>query len=79
MAAARSEHLYSASPVTLEQSVCRAWRLWGRAADLLSSEQERPVDWALQASACPGGGRTLGCVPALCSPTCAVGFSLPAG
>ena len=51
MAAARSEHLYSASPVTLEQSVCRAWRLWGRAADLLSSEQERPC--------CPGPSRPL--------------------
>ena len=51
MAAARSEHLYSASPVTLEQSVCRAWRLWGRAADLLSSEQERPC--------CPGPGLCL--------------------
>ena len=51
MAAARSEHLYSASPVTLEQSVCRAWRLWGRAADLLISEQERPC--------CPGPSRPL--------------------
>ena len=51
VAAARSEHLYSASPVTLEQSVCRAWRLWGRAADLLSSEQERPC--------CPGPSRPL--------------------
>ena len=46
MAAARSEHLYSAPPVTLEQSISRAWRLWGRVADLLSSGQERPC--------CPG-------------------------
>ena len=46
MAAARSEHLYSAPTVTLEQSICRAWRLWCRGADLLSSGQEHPC--------CPG-------------------------
>lgn len=32
-------------------SVCRAWRLWGGAADLLSSGQERPC--------CPGPSRPL--------------------
>ena len=46
MAVARSEHLYSAPAVTLEQSICRAWRLWCRGADLLSSGQEHPC--------CPG-------------------------
>ena len=42
VAAVSSGNLYSAPAVTREQSICRAWRLLGRAADLLSSEQERP-------------------------------------
>ena len=42
VAAVSSGNLYSAPAVTQEQSICRAWRLLGRAADLLSSEQERP-------------------------------------
>ena len=37
------------------------------------------LSWALQPSACPGGGRISGCVPgAQCSRACAVGFALPA-
>ena len=51
MAAATSGNLYSAPAVTREQSICRAWRLWGGAADLLSSGQERPC--------CPGPSRPL--------------------
>ena len=39
-------NLYSAPTVTREQSICRSWRLWGGAADLLSSGQEHPC--------CPG-------------------------
>ena len=35
------------------------------------------LSWALPASACPGGGRIPGCVPAPCAPVCAVGFALP--
>ena len=35
--------------------------------------------WALPASACPGGGGILGCVPGPCAPgVWAVGFALPA-
>ena len=41
VAVARSENRYSAPTVTPEQSICRAWRLQGEAADLLSSWQER--------------------------------------
>ena len=41
VAAVSTGNLYSAPAVTQEQSICRAWRLLGRAADLLSSEQER--------------------------------------
>ena len=51
MSAASSGNLYSAPSVTWEQSICRAWRLWGGAADLLSSGQERPC--------CPGPSRPL--------------------
>ena len=51
MAVARSENRYSAPTVTPEQSICRAWRLRGEAADLLSSWQERPR--------CPGPSRPL--------------------
>ena len=36
------------------------------------------LSWALQASACPVGGRILGCSRAPCSGAFAVGFSLPA-
>lgn len=39
---ASSGNLYSAPAVTREQSICRAWSLWGGAADLLRSGQERP-------------------------------------
>ena len=46
VAPASSGNPYSAPAVTWEQSICRAWRLWGRATDLLSSGQERPC--------CPG-------------------------
>ena len=42
VAAATSGNLYSAPAVTREQSICRAWSLWGGAADLLRSGQERP-------------------------------------
>ena len=42
MSATSSGILYSAPSVTREQSICRSWRLWGWAADLLSSGQERP-------------------------------------
>ena len=41
VAAASSGNLYSAPAVTREQSICRAWRLLGGSADLLSSGQER--------------------------------------
>ena len=51
VSAASSGNLYSAPSVTWEQSICRAWRLWGGAADLLSSGQERPC--------CPGPSRPL--------------------
>ena len=40
MAVASPGNLYSAPTVTPEQSICRAWSLWGGAADLLSSGQE---------------------------------------
>ena len=46
-----SGNLDSAPAVTPELSVCRAWRLWGGAADLLSSGQECP--WG------PGPSRPL--------------------
>ena len=46
VAVASPGNLYSAPTVTPEQSICRAWRLWGGTADLLSSGQERPC--------CPG-------------------------
>ena len=69
MAAATSGALDSAPAVTTELSVCRAWRLRSRAADLLSSGQEHPCcpgpSWPLPV---PGGGRILGCAPGpLCS------------
>ena len=51
VAAASSGALDSAPAVTPELSVCRAWRLRGGAADLLSSGQERPC--------CPGPSRPL--------------------
>ena len=79
VAVASSGNVYSAPTVTPEQSICRAWRLWGGAADLLSSGQERPC--------CPGppglflsrGRLNPGLCPgALCSRACPVGFSLPA-
>ena len=35
------------------------------------------LSWALPASACPGGGRILGCVPAPCAPEPALVDSLP--
>ena len=46
MTVATFGNLYSAPTVTREQSICRSWRLWGGAADLLSSGQEHPC--------CPG-------------------------
>ena len=50
-------------------SVCRAWRLRGGAADLLSSGQERPrCPGPSRPLPVPGGGRILGCVPAPCAP-----------
>ena len=51
VAVASPGNLYSAPTVTPEQSICRSWRLWGGAADLLSSGQERPR--------CPGPSRPL--------------------
>ena len=69
MSAASSGNLYSAPAVTREQSICRAWRLWGRAADLLITRQERPCypgpsgplpvpgeaeSWAVPAPCAPG-------------------------
>ena len=49
-------------------SVCRAWRL--RAGPLICSAGAgaSSLSWALPASACPGGGRILGCVPEPCAP-----------
>ena len=50
-------------------SVCRAWRLRGGAADLLSSGQERPrCPGPSRPLPVPGGGQILGCVPAPCAP-----------
>ena len=46
MTVATFGNLYSAPTVTREQSICRSWRLWGGAADLLTSGQEHPC--------CPG-------------------------
>ena len=46
VSAASSGNLYSVPTVTPEQSISRAWRLWGGAADLLSSGQGHPC--------CPG-------------------------
>ena len=79
MAVAISGALESAPSVAPELSVCRAWRLRGRAADLLSSGQERPC--------CPGPSRPLPvpggrpdpglCPGTQCSGACAVGFVLP--
>ena len=61
--------LDSAPAVTPELSVCRAWRLRGRAADLLSSGQERPrCPGPSRPLPVPGGGRILGCVPAPSAP-----------
>ena len=51
VAQASSGALESAPAVTPGLSVCRAWRLRGRAADLLSSGQEPPR--------CPGASRPL--------------------
>ena len=78
MAAASSGNPDSALTVTAELSVCRAWRLRGGAADLLSSGQECPC--------CPGpsrplpvsgGGRILGCVPRPSAPRPALLDSRP--
>ena len=77
MTVATFGNLYSAPTVTREQSICRSWRLWGGAADLLSSGQEHPC--------CPGPSGPLP-VPGEakswdvswrpCSGACAVGFAL---
>ena len=63
-----SGNLDSAPAGTLEISVCRAWRL--RAGPLICSAGAGAslLSWALPASACPGGGGILGCVPAPCAP-----------
>ena len=68
MAAASSGALESAPAVAPELSVCRAWRL--RAGPLICSAGAgaSSLSWALPASACPGGGGILGCVPAPCAP-----------
>ena len=64
-----SRNLDSAPVGTPELSVCRAWRLRGGAADLLSSGQERPrCPGPSRPLPVPGGGRILGCVPAPCAP-----------
>ena len=61
MGAASSGALDSAPAVTTELSACRGLDAQlGAGASLLS--------WALPASACPGGGGILGCVPAPCAP-----------
>ena len=59
-----SGNLDSAPAGTPELSVCRAWRL--RAGPLICSAGAgaSSLSWALPASACPGGGGILGCVPA---------------
>ena len=88
VAVARSKNWYSAPTVTPEQSICRAWRLQGEAADLLSSWQERhccpgpsgPLPVLGPPGLCLSWGRPNPglCHGALCSGACAVGFSLPA-
>ena len=78
MAAVSSGALDSATAVTMELSVCRGLAGCG-AADLLSSQQERPCcAGPSRPLPVPGGGRILGCVPrALCSRACTVRFALP--
>ena len=78
VSATSSGVLYSAPAVTREQSICRSWRLWGWAADLLSSGQERP--WCPRPSgplSVPGETESWAVSGALCSGACTVGFSLP--